>query len=402
MPTYWSQNRESMLAYMSTCLKGVHGVVTDAFTGEPLAATIRVVGRDHDVFTDPDLGDYHRMLRPGSYQLVFSSPGFDPVSESVVIGSAGVVNLDVPLSPAARITFPDGGEALLVDQETAVTWVGNPDAQFHLQQTANHGDTATEADDFEDGALGPDYQTGGDAAWFVTSADAHGGAYAARAGVIGHNKLTWMTRTVTADEVRFWYRVSSEADYDYFNFYLDGVRRLHVAGEGDWVQYVDALTPGPHVLKWEYDKDYSVSEGDDTVYVDDLELVVDNTLWTDIVALTETGVTSAAWTPAIVSEACKVRARAYYGGSAWGDWDESNETFRVVAEPVYELGDLDCNGLLDFGDINPFVLALSSPTAYAAAYPECNRTLADCNNDDVVDFRDINPFVLLLTERYTQ
>jgi hypothetical protein len=47
-------------------------------------------------------------------------------------------------------------------------------------------------------------------------------------------------------------------------------------------------------------------------------------------------------------------------------------------------------------DIDPFVLALTDPAAYAAVYPYCNRNLADCNGDGSVDAFDIDPFVALL------
>jgi len=57
-------------------------------------------------------------------------------------------------------------------------------------------------------------------------------------------------------------------------------------------------------------------------------------------------------------------------------------------------GDMNCDGLLDFGDINPFVLALSNPAAYATAFPNCDLMLGDINGDGVFDFKDINPFVV--------
>jgi hypothetical protein len=60
-------------------------------------------------------------------------------------------------------------------------------------------------------------------------------------------------------------------------------------------------------------------------------------------------------------------------------------------------GDLNCDGGVDFDDIYPFVLALSDPAAYQAAYPNCNITNGDCNGDGLVDFDDINPFVALLS-----
>jgi hypothetical protein len=61
------------------------------------------------------------------------------------------------------------------------------------------------------------------------------------------------------------------------------------------------------------------------------------------------------------------------------------------------LGDLDCDGDVDFDDINPFVLALSDPVGYGALYPNCQVLNGDCNQDGQVDFDDINAFVALLS-----
>ena len=60
------------------------------------------------------------------------------------------------------------------------------------------------------------------------------------------------------------------------------------------------------------------------------------------------------------------------------------------------LGDMNCDGAVNFTDINPFVLALSDPAGYAAAYPGCNILGGDINDDGSVNFTDINPFVALL------
>jgi 1,4-alpha-glucan branching enzyme len=60
-------------------------------------------------------------------------------------------------------------------------------------------------------------------------------------------------------------------------------------------------------------------------------------------------------------------------------------------------GDINCDGVVDFGDINPFVLALSNPTAYAQTYPCCPLASRDINQDGAFDFGDINPFVSLLS-----
>jgi hypothetical protein len=60
-------------------------------------------------------------------------------------------------------------------------------------------------------------------------------------------------------------------------------------------------------------------------------------------------------------------------------------------------GDVNCDGVVNFGDINPFVLLLSNPTAWAATYPDCPMLNGDINGDGSVNFGDINPFVSLLS-----
>jgi hypothetical protein len=62
------------------------------------------------------------------------------------------------------------------------------------------------------------------------------------------------------------------------------------------------------------------------------------------------------------------------------------------------LGDMNCDGVVSYADINPFVLALSSQAAYEAQYPTCRYLNADCSNDGVVSYADINPFVVLLSQ----
>jgi hypothetical protein len=59
-------------------------------------------------------------------------------------------------------------------------------------------------------------------------------------------------------------------------------------------------------------------------------------------------------------------------------------------------GDLNCDGFVDFDDINPFVMALVSQAGYEARYPGCPWLNGDINGDGSVDFDDINPFVRCL------
>jgi hypothetical protein len=59
----------------------------------------------------------------------------------------------------------------------------------------------------------------------------------------------------------------------------------------------------------------------------------------------------------------------------------------------FSTGDLNCDGTIDSGDIEPFITALLDPVRYGAAYPACDRRLADLNDDGFVDVFDIEPFV---------
>jgi hypothetical protein len=62
----------------------------------------------------------------------------------------------------------------------------------------------------------------------------------------------------------------------------------------------------------------------------------------------------------------------------------------------YQLGDVNCDGAVNGFDIDPFVLALVDPGAYAAQYPSCTVARADCDLSGSVDGFDIDPFVRFL------
>jgi len=74
------------------------------------------------------------------------------------------------------------------------------------------------------------------------------------------------------------------------------------------------------------------------------------------------------------------------------DADGNHVPDECEAAPPFR-GDLNCDGAVDTGDIDAFVLAVVNPTGYTAAYPGCDLSRADCNGDGVVDTADIDAFV---------
>ncbi len=68
-----------------------------------------------------------------------------------------------------------------------------------------------------------------------------------------------------------------------------------------------------------------------------------------------------------------------------------------VTDGAYVRGDLNCDGLVNFDDIDAFVLALGGYDGYHAVYPACEWLQADCNGDGSVDFDDVNAFIARLS-----
>ncbi len=58
--------------------------------------------------------------------------------------------------------------------------------------------------------------------------------------------------------------------------------------------------------------------------------------------------------------------------------------------------DANCDGSVNFFDIDAFLLAVLDPAAFAAQYPTCETPNADVNRDGRIDFFDIDPFLACL------
>ncbi len=59
-------------------------------------------------------------------------------------------------------------------------------------------------------------------------------------------------------------------------------------------------------------------------------------------------------------------------------------------------GDMNCDGAVDNGDIDAFVLALTDRAGYNSAFPDCDANNGDTNSDGSVDNGDIDSFVQCL------
>lgn len=108
IPIVWQENQNAMIAYMKECLKGLRGIVTDKHTGAPLAATVLIDGNEHAVYTDPDVGDYHRMVLPGEYDVRIVAEGYaDTVYTGIQIAEGRATRLDVEMIPSDTFNSVD-------------------------------------------------------------------------------------------------------------------------------------------------------------------------------------------------------------------------------------------------------------------------------------------------------
>ncbi|MCP4661617.1 MAG: hypothetical protein GY856_39960, partial [bacterium] len=109
LEAHWGYNRQALLNYLKEALEGVRGLVRDPLA-QPLDATVEVLGYDTAadnsyVFTDPDTGDYHRLLLPGIYRMRFSADGFLPQELPFVMINAGdATRVDMVLQPLVSHT----------------------------------------------------------------------------------------------------------------------------------------------------------------------------------------------------------------------------------------------------------------------------------------------------------
>jgi hypothetical protein len=135
-----------MLSFAEQVHIGVRGLMSDAVTGQPIEGVVEVLGNERTVFSDPDVGDYHRMLLPGTYDLRFTAAGYESVIvEEVIVTDAAATRLDILMQSISALDEADfdldgdvdGDDFLLWQSSFGPSALGDADA-----------DGDTDGDDF--------------------------------------------------------------------------------------------------------------------------------------------------------------------------------------------------------------------------------------------------------------
>jgi carboxypeptidase T len=297
------------------------GHVTDSASGLPLQAEIFIDGIDNTgVYRNPymsnqEYGSYYRLLTDGTYDVTFQAYGYgNQTFENVVITSDDQTILDVVLSNGSATASVSG---VITDAETGfpienaiveLIEYGIPAVSTNAQGEytifdifeytynivvyadgyagiVNQIDISEQTTDldfeifvlddgtFEDGMIGGCWNFGGQADWQIATSEVYEGVYSIQSGSIGHNAKSDLEVSLYVsndDEISFYKKVSSESDYDYLKFFIDGELQNLWSGNDNWTLETYPVTSGMHTFLWSYVKDGGVASGSDCGWIDNI------------------------------------------------------------------------------------------------------------------------------------
>ncbi len=177
-------------------------------------------------------------------------------------GYAAGTTITLTALPASGFVFHGwSGDISGTDNPTAITMDGHKSVSaVFLPSPAGALDTSLA------------FVLGGNAKWIGQTTTTHDGVDAAESGTIGHNEESWMETSVNGPgQLGFWWRVSSEDEFDGLEFYINGALHERISGNsGAWAQKTIALGNGENRLRWRYAKDFLGDNGSDKGWVDEV------------------------------------------------------------------------------------------------------------------------------------
>jgi hypothetical protein len=117
---------------------------------------------------------------------------------------------------------------------------------------------------------------GSNASWVVANDQASEGVFSLKSSAIADNQAARIqfTGTFVAGNITFARRVSSESNFDFFRFFIDGVEQTAVRASGnvDWTNVSVPITAGTRTIQFAYTKDENTVSGADAAWIDALVL----------------------------------------------------------------------------------------------------------------------------------
>ncbi|MFO8055265.1 MAG: C25 family cysteine peptidase [Bacteroidales bacterium] len=167
------------------------------------------------------------------------------------------VSPDIPDGTTVRFDLDvDGGDYSTVN--SFYECIGNLDEDFHTKDFTQ----------FPWNLVGAN-------AWEIDTAEFHSGDASAVSGLNygQHNASSILFISVDVlkdDSISFYRKTSSEADYDYMNFFINNDLQARWSGFKDWERFSYPVSAGSNVFKWTYEKDSYGNSGADKAWLDDI------------------------------------------------------------------------------------------------------------------------------------
>lgn len=123
------------------------------------------------------------------------------------------------------------------------------------------------------------WDTTGTNPWIITNQSVYEGTYSARSAQIDDNARSVLSIThsnACGDTLSFYYKVSSEANYDFLNFYIDNQLQEQWSGNVNWTRAAYFIPAGTHTYMWEYKKDVYTTSGQDRAWIDLIDFPISN------------------------------------------------------------------------------------------------------------------------------
>jgi len=112
--------------------------------------------------------------------------------------------------------------------------------------------------------------------WIVDDGNASEGLFSLKSQIVNGDNTSAieLTGNYQAGTLTFDRRVSSEVDKDLYKFYIDDIEQFSISGEQDWDSVSYAISQGNHTFRWSFEKDISLSSGQDAAWIDNLNFTV--------------------------------------------------------------------------------------------------------------------------------
>ena len=240
---YYNYNVPAMLAMIEYSGYGIEGLVTDAVSGDPVAASI-FVENYLPCFTDPEVGDFHKYLIAGTYDILVKANGYnDKLVTGVVVTANNVSVTNIELDPLEHQSVHRVISSHISDNNAAdpgITWnvIGQPDNLYY--SIGKSGWIVVDMLDIVFDGAGPDIM--------VFEGDANAEGYTLYAGESMDGPFHSMGTGTGTSEFDFASCAITEARY--FKILDDGDGSANALGAGfdfDAMQALSSIT-GPYII----------------------------------------------------------------------------------------------------------------------------------------------------------